>query len=69
MKLSIIIPVYNEKDTIKKVIKIVGEVKVLLVKVWVSVVPTMVPDGKVTLILEVAIAAVAEILALVILPL
>ena len=29
----------------------------------------MVPDGKVTLILEVAIAAVAEILALVILPL
>jgi len=28
MKLSIIIPVYNEKDTIKKVIEIIGKVKV-----------------------------------------
>ena len=47
----------------------VGVVNVLFVNVWVSVVPTIVPDGKVALSFEVAIAADADILALVMEPL
>jgi len=58
----VIVPLFEIEEMI-------GVVSVFPERVCVSVVPTMAPDGKVALILDVAIAADPEILALVMPPL